>query len=317
MRSFLHTRLQVEAMNIDRVTFTLNDWNDLIVCGYDRHPALEEAVENGEPLPLLGEEWMSPAELKEREALRRHRQMRRRPAGRSIEGSPAPIQPRAITVPDNNAIVVVPQLNVVGGAVPIVPPPPLAPVEVDIPVPVPVVVDASVTVPVVVNVPADLVPPVLPGRRNVGRNKKYFGDEWVNYQTGSSCTGSSQKICASVLDRQYIQSLHWNKTLEHIKSEDLAYFIGQMDVYIDFEENKVEWIHPHLLAARANAEDNPTWEMAMNGPERAGYWRAMEAEYNTLETEKDLWEVIDRESLMNVLPGMWAFRCKRFPDRSV
>jgi hypothetical protein len=33
------TKLQVEAMNIDRGTFTLNDWNDLIVCGYDRYPA--------------------------------------------------------------------------------------------------------------------------------------------------------------------------------------------------------------------------------------------------------------------------------------
>jgi hypothetical protein len=76
-----------------------------------------------------------------------------------------------------------------------------------------------------------------------------------------------------------------------------------MDVYIDYDYNTVEWIHPHSLAARANAEDNPMWEMAMNGRERSGYWKAMEAEYNTLEIEKDSWEVIDRESWMNVRPG--------------
>jgi Reverse transcriptase (RNA-dependent DNA polymerase) len=57
--------------------------------------------------------------------------------------------------------------------------------------------------------------------------------------------------------------------------------------------------------------------MAMNRPERDGYWKAMELEYQTLETEKDSWEVIDREPWMNVLPGMWAFRCKRFSDGSV
>jgi hypothetical protein len=33
------TRLDVEAMNADRGTFTLDYWNDLIVIGYDRHPA--------------------------------------------------------------------------------------------------------------------------------------------------------------------------------------------------------------------------------------------------------------------------------------
>jgi hypothetical protein len=90
-----------------------------------------------------------------------------------------------------------------------------------------------------------------------------------------------------------------------------------MDVYTDYDDNTVEWVHPHSLAAKANAEDNATWEMAMNGPERAGYWKAMEVEYHMLETEKDSWEVIDREPRMNVLPGTWAFRCKRFPDGSV
>jgi hypothetical protein len=63
------TRLQIDALNVDSGTFTLNDWNDLITCGYDRHPALVEAMENGKLLPVLGEEWMSPAEVAEARAL--------------------------------------------------------------------------------------------------------------------------------------------------------------------------------------------------------------------------------------------------------
>jgi transposase InsO family protein len=100
------------------------------------------------------------------------------------------------------------------------------------------------------------VEPALPPRarrHDGGKNKRYFGDEWVNYQTGSSSTGSTQKICAGVLDRQFTQSLDWNKTLEQIKSKDWAYFIGQMDVYIDYIDNTVEWVHPHSLPAKANA----------------------------------------------------------------
>jgi hypothetical protein len=155
-----------------------------------------------------------------------------------------------------------PQLDVVGGAqVQNVPAPPLPPVVEDVVEPVPVVVEPVAVVPVAVipAVPvANPVPPVLPGRRNAGRNKKYFEDEWVNYQTGSSSTGSSQKRRASILDHQYIQSLDWQKTLDQIKSKDLSYFIGQIDVYIDYKESTVEWMHPHSLAAIANAEDNPT-----------------------------------------------------------
>jgi hypothetical protein len=91
-------------------------------------------VQNGEPLPSLGEEWMSAAELEEREVLRRNRQMRLRAACRAIGGAHAPVQPGTVAVPNNadivlNDVMVVPQLEVVGGAqVPALP----APVVVDV-----------------------------------------------------------------------------------------------------------------------------------------------------------------------------------------
>jgi Reverse transcriptase (RNA-dependent DNA polymerase) len=71
------------------------------------------------------------------------------------------------------------------------------------------------------------------------------------------------------------------------------------------------------LSARANAEDNPTWEEAMNGPDKAGYWKAMDKEVTTLETEMDSWEVVKRQGWMNILPSTWAFHCKRFPDGTI
>jgi hypothetical protein len=60
--------------------------------------------------------------------------------------------------------------------------------------------------------------------------------------------------------------------------------MGAMDVYVDYDEGTVEWMHQHALSARANSEDNPTWEQAMNGPEQAGYWKAMETVYTLLDT---------------------------------
>ena len=62
---------------------------------------------------------------------------------------------------------------------------------------------------------------------------------------------------------------------------------------------------------------NPSWEEAMNGPEREGYWEAMEVELDTLETKKDSWEEVDRKPWMNVLPSTWAFKWKQFSDGSI
>ena len=80
------------------------------------------------------------------------------------------------------------------------------------------------------------------------------------------------------------------------------------------EDGQVLWLHPLALAAKANSEDNPRWEQAMNGPDSEGYWEAMRVEIDTLENQKQAWEIVDRESWMNVLPSTWAFKCKRFPD---
>ncbi|CAB9526109.1 expressed unknown protein [Seminavis robusta] len=72
-----------------------------------------------------------------------------------------------------------------------------------------------------------------------------------------------------------------------------------------------EW-NPLALAAKANDPDTPNWEEAMNSPEKDGFWKACEKEIDTLKSMR-VWDEVPRKSWMNVLPGTWAFRIKRFP----
>jgi hypothetical protein len=97
------------------------------------------------------------------------------------------------------------------------------------------------------------------------------------------------------------------KTLDILDSCDARAFLVTTE--FDFDNGTVEAMDALVFASKANSEDNPTWQEAMNGPNRQGYWEACEKEFSTLE-EKDSWEVVDRQPFMNVLPSTWAFKCK-------
>ena len=70
---------------------------------------------------------------------------------------------------------------------------------------------------------------------------------------------------------------------------------------------------PHSLSAKSNSADTPTWNEAMNGPNAQGFWEACRKEVQTLES-MHVWDEVKREEWMNILPGTWAFKIKRFPD---
>ncbi|KAL7555000.1 hypothetical protein ACHAWF_018958 [Thalassiosira exigua] len=78
----------------------------------------------------------------------------------------------------------------------------------------------------------------------------------------------------------------------------------------------VELADPRLLQAKISKynEDNPSWDMAMNGPFAPEFWKACEVELGTLVDDMDAWELVDKTPDMKVLPSTWAFRIKRFPD---
>ena len=79
--------------------------------------------------------------------------------------------------------------------------------------------------------------------------------------------------------------------------------------------NLVDTADPRLLQAKTSKynEDNPSWNMAMNGPFAENFWKACEVELDTLENEMNTWDYVKRTPGMHVLPGTWAFKIKRFP----
>lgn len=81
----------------------------------------------------------------------------------------------------------------------------------------------------------------------------------------------------------------------------------------DQDYGTVEQMNPALFSIQANAEDNPNWNQAMNGENSEGYWQACIKEHETL-IKMNVWEEVEKESWMNVLPSTWAFKCKRYSD---
>jgi hypothetical protein len=123
-----------------------------------------------------------------------------------------------------------------------------------------------------------------------------------------------QTVRASLLNNQFLMAMNWNTVVESLCSADHYAMMANVESHTDIEANTVEWMHPMVLAAKANAEDNPTWDQAMNGPDRDGYLEACRKELKTLAEDKDAWDVVDRKDWMKVLPTTWAFKCKRYPD---
>jgi len=74
-------------------------------------------------------------------------------------------------------------------------------------------------------------------------------------------------------------------------SSDYMAFKATSEAFVNPRMRKTKWWRPLALAARANASDNPRWHEAMNGPDRAGYWKALKVEITTL-TKLKAWKVI-------------------------
>jgi hypothetical protein len=76
----------------------------------------------------------------------------------------------------------------------------------------------------------------------------------------------------------------------------------------------VENLNPSIFAAKANSEDKPTYEEAINGPFAQDFRKSMEVEWDMLDTVVKAWETVERQSWIKVMPSTWDLRCKRFSD---
>jgi hypothetical protein len=101
----------------------------------------------------------------------------------------------------------------------------------------------------------------------------------------------TQNVRHSTINQAFLASLKFNQFVETLRSDEFAKMWSLTTDY-DQDSSTCEWLHPMILAAKANSEDNPNWEEAMNGPLADGYMEAASKEIETLKKME-----------------VWAFKC--------
>jgi len=119
------------------------------------------------------------------------------------------------------------------------------------------------------------------GRRDRRKNQQYWNDD-VQVEL-------PKKAPRAALNQQYLNTMNWNLALLAICSNNLKSMMAQMQQDVDPDDGTLDWMNPMIFGAKANSEDKPTWEQAMNGPDCEGYWKACEKEIKTLGKDKDMW----------------------------
>jgi hypothetical protein len=128
-----------------------------------------------------------------------------------------------------------------------------------------------------------------------------------------ACGNPNTKIRAGTLETQFLQGLNWTPDHHNITLQPSKLIMFQMLKHYNYDERTLEQWHPMALAAKANDADTPTWNEAMNGPYAEGFWEACHKEIDTL-VDMGVWEVVDKEDWMSIIPTTWAFRVKRLPS---
>jgi hypothetical protein len=145
-------------------------------------------------------------------------------------------------------------------------------------------------------------------------------------QGGSTKTSYSMnkqnlpKVKRNQLNLYYLTCLKWSNLLNTCNNDltTLGAFASELQKNITTTNGYklLEYFNPALFVTVANKEDNPTLKEAMNGPDAAGFMKAMEIELDTL-MRMNAFIVVDRKKWMNVVSSVWAFKRKRYPDGSI
>ena len=123
-----------------------------------------------------------------------------------------------------------------------------------------------------------------------------------------------KKIKSEVLQNQFVQGLTWDTVVSSLRSKDSQRsLLPMLKSYDPMTKTLEDGWSPMALAAKANDADTPNWNQAMNGPNAKGFREACKTEIDTL-NKMNVWDVVPRQSWMNVLPSTWAFKIKRLPD---
>jgi hypothetical protein len=140
-------------------------------------------------------------------------------------------------------------------------------------------------------------------------------------KTSYSCEHQKlPKVKRNQLNSYHLTCLNWSLLLNacHTGLTTLDAFACELHKNTVYENGQqlLEYFNPALLVTVADKEDNPTLKEAMNGPDAAGFMKAMEIEIETL-IKMSAFIVVDKEPWMNVVSSVWAFKRKRYPDGSL
>jgi hypothetical protein len=146
-----------------------------------------------------------------------------------------------------------------------------------------------------------------------------FGSSQTSYENIE--TDQLPQVPKDQLDASYISGLKWDclTTLCYDKLSTLQSFIIEHQQNLTVSPSRiplVKYFNPALYMTVANSDNTPNFTEAMNGPDSAGFFKAMQIEIETL-IIMEAFIVVDRESWMKVVSGVWAFKRKRFPDCKV
>jgi hypothetical protein len=277
------------VMSLDQADEVPTFWNEFDIDEFLYTIPLDEGINAN-----LDAEWLTPAELEERERIRvRSAQIRLTyPTGSSSAGRPASTNVPAQILPTN------------------IVPTPTIPEHLDFrqqlppatrPSSLPSSSDSSTRGPNLGNAPPtkpDTNPSSL--RRS---SRSTFGQSPSRY--------TPEAFCASINDPSL-----------SVQEETLAYHAA---LETDYSTGDYNGCDPRAYAAihRLHDPDSPSFHEAMHGPDSEHYINAMKTEIAQLLKQKT-WERIPRASVPNgpdgksrrVLKGTWVFKLKRLPDGS-
>ena len=158
-------------------------------------------------------------------------------------------------------------------------------------------------------------------RPTEGLSQSFGGSTKCTFLHKGTTREKAPKIPGERLERAYTAGLTWNRmvcTLNHgissLKSHGIE--LAKETTVLSNGTQLINYLNPFLFATIANQEDNPTFTEAMNGPDAAGFQKAMEIEIEQLTKIKALSVICCRKD-MNVISSVWAFNRKRYHIRSV
>jgi len=87
------------------------------------------------------------------------------------------------------------------------------------------------------------------------------------------------------LNDQYMKNLSWSDVVTTCQLANLNAIIALIERHSTSDGDE-EWLNSLAFASGAYSEDNLTWNEAMNGPHKEGYWDAISRKIDTLNHSK-------------------------------